>query len=109
MYCKNCGKQLEDDVNVCDDCGTKQKDDGIQKEVTKTVIMKEIVDNPSHVVGAISCCFPIVGIVLYLLWKDEKPKSASLVCKWTIAGFVLCALFYVLYFVVFLGIGLLLS
>ncbi|HAX72764.1 MAG TPA: zinc ribbon domain-containing protein, partial [Firmicutes bacterium] len=30
-------------------------------------------DNPSHFAGVVSCFFPIVGLVLYFMWKDDKP------------------------------------
>lgn len=65
---------------------------------------KKSLDNPSHLTGAVSCCFPVVGLILYFLWKDEKPQSASLICKWMIGGTVAWVILYVLCFVVgFIG------
>ena len=58
------------------------------------------IDNPSHFAGIVSCCFPLVGFILYFLWKDEKPKSAKLVCNWLIAGIVLLVVFYVVCFII---------
>ena len=26
--------------------------------------------------GLLGCCIPIVGLVLFLVWRDEKPKTA---------------------------------
>lgn len=32
-------------------------------------------------------CFPIVGAILYFVWKSDKPKAASDVCKMALIGF----------------------
>ena len=34
-YCKNCGKQLEDDVQFCSGCGTNQSDINVNVNVDK--------------------------------------------------------------------------
>ncbi len=85
MYCKNCGQQVNDNVNSCPYCGTQTGQCGQGK-----------VDNPSHLAGIASCCFPVVGLILYFIWKDEKPKSAKLVCYWMIGGIVAWVVFYLL-------------
>jgi len=86
MFCKNCGKEIDDKADICIHCGVK-----VSKLSTETK------DTPSNLAGVASCCFPVVGLILYFLWKDEKPKSSKLICKWTIAGFsisVICAIIY---------------
>lgn len=61
-------------------------------------------DNGGILWGLLGCCVPIVGLVLFLVWKDTKPKTAkaagigALVC---VAVSVIC---YILLFI--LGIGL---
>ena len=35
------------------------------------------VDSGSFGWGVLGFCFPIVGLILYLVWKDSKPKSAK--------------------------------
>lgn len=86
MFCKNCGSEINDNADVCIHCGISTQ--------------KGSLDNPSHLAGVAGCCFPIVGIILYFLWKDNKPKSADLVCKWTIGGVVAMAMIYVLFFII---------
>ena len=39
--------------------------------------------------AVISFLFPIVGIILYFVWRNEDPKSARRMLSWGIAGFVL--------------------
>ena len=88
MFCKNCGKEIDDRAEICVHCGIRVAPE-----------MKTTVDNPSNAAGIASCCFPIVGLILYFLWKDEKPNSAKLVCNWMIGGIVAWILFYVVAFV----------
>lgn len=82
MYCKYCGKDVDSHAYVCIHCGGKLKEE------------KVVVDNPSHLAGIVSCCFPIVGLILYFVWKDEKPESAKLVCYWMLGGIGAWLLFY---------------
>lgn len=89
MFCKNCGQEIDDNADVCIHCGVATGNSGVSKNA---------LDNPSHLAGVASCCFPIVGLILYFMWKDEKPQSASLVCKWMIGGIVAWVVFYVLFF-----------
>lgn len=93
MFCKNCGKEINDNADVCIHCGVRVKPEAPQKA-----------DNPSHLAGAVACCFPVVGLILYFLWKDDKPKSSKLLCNWMIGGTVAWVLFYV--FFIFLGLAL---
>lgn len=90
MFCKNCGQEIDDNADVCVHCGVATGKKGSVSTL----------DNPSHIAGVASCCFPIVGLILYFMWKDEKPQSASLVCKWMIGGVVAYVVFYILMFVV---------
>ena len=86
---------MDDRAELCPSCGVRVKEED-----------KNTLDNPSHIAGAASCCFPIVGLILYFLWKDEKPKSAKLVCKWMIAGIVVWIVGYILAFVFSLAANL---
>ena len=42
-----------------------------------------------------SCCFPIVGIILFFIWREERPKAAKSVCMWAIIGAVLVVVIYI--------------
>jgi hypothetical protein len=68
-------------------------------------------DKPDLLLKAIACCFPIVGVVLYALWRTDKPKSANAAGLWAIIGFVgsiiLGILFYVLVIILSIMVPLL--
>jgi len=88
MFCKNCGQEIDDNADICIHCGvaTGKNDSSLNS-----------VDNPSHLPGIAGCCFPIVGIILYFVWKDKKPLSAKLVIKWTLAGIAINIILSIIY------------
>lgn len=68
-FCKNCGKEIDDKAVICPSCGVQQQ------EIAPTT--PEVVDNGGFLWGLLGCCIPIVGLVLFLVWKDTKPKTAK--------------------------------
>ena len=36
-----------------------------------------VVDKGGFLWGLLGCCIPIVGLILFLVWKDTKPKTAK--------------------------------
>ena len=38
--------------------------------------------------AVLSFLFPIVGLILFIVWKDSKPKSASAAGKGALIGFI---------------------
>lgn len=53
--------------------------------------------------GLLGCCIPIVGLILFLVWKDSKPKTA----KAAGIGALVCVIAYVIFYILMavLGIG----
>lgn len=87
MFCKNCGKEIDDKAAVCIYCGVATKP-GMNPED----------DQGNMLAGVASFCFPIVGLILYFIWKDNKPKSAKHACYGALISTVLLGIFYVIYF-----------
>lgn len=102
MYCKNCGAPIADGATFCAKCSNSVDSNPNYYSDTyrSDNFINKPVDNPSHAAGVVSCCFPVVGLILYFLWKDEKPNSAKLVCYWMIGGIALWILFYLLFFII---------
>ena len=65
MFCKNCGKEIDDNAAVCIHCGVA------------TNSTPAVVDNGGFGWGLLGCCIPIVGLILFLVWKDTKPKTSN--------------------------------
>lgn len=71
MYCRNCGKEIENDIVQCPYCDTPV----LPQKMT-------IEDSGSKWWGVLGCVLPLVGLILYIIWKDYKPncgKNAALV------------------------------
>ena len=45
--------------------------------------------------GLLGCCIPVVGLVLFLVWRDEKPKTAKAAGIGALVSVILTILIYV--------------
>ena len=64
-YCRHCGAPIADGTITCPQCGASQSS------------LPPVVDNGGLGWGILGCCIPIVGLVLWLVWKDQKPRTAK--------------------------------
>lgn len=64
-YCRRCGAPISDQAMVCPSCGEPQYS------------VPPVQDNGGIGWGLLGCCIPIAGLVLYLVWKDQKPRTAK--------------------------------
>ncbi len=109
MYCKNCGKKLDSKANFCEYCGEKVENN--KKKVYCTFCGKEIlesdlvcpyclknvkknlefgsIDSQTKLLCILSFFVPIMGLVLWLIYKDNEADKAQKIINWTILGFVL--------------------
>ena len=90
-FCKNCGNQIEDNAATCPSCGASQN------------TFPQVTDNGGFLWGLLGCCIPIVGLVLFLVWKDTKPKTSKATGIGALVGVILMILYYILIAVV--GVG----
>lgn len=59
-------------------------------------------DQPNWAVNILSfCCIPILGIILFFVWKDEKPTAA----KWALGSGLASIGIGVLVYVILLFMG----
>ena len=90
MYCKNCGTQLDDRAVICPHCGVptdnyytpghKVEGTSIRRENTE--------DMPNAGLSVLSFFFPIVGLILFLVWQNSMPKRAKSCARGAILGVV---------------------
>lgn len=67
-YCKNCSNEIDDRAVICPYCG-------IQQEYLQ--ISPQSTDNGGFGWGLLGFCIPIAGLILFLVWKDTKPKTSK--------------------------------
>lgn len=100
-FCKNCGNQIDDTAAVCPICGVSQ--------VTTYAPPPQppVVDNGGFGWGLLGCCIPIVGLILFLVWKDTKPKSAKSAGIGALVAVCISVLYYIIVIAAGVGVGLL--
>lgn len=90
-FCKNCGSEIHDEAVICPNCGVSQE--------TKPAV----VDNGGFGWGLLGCCIPIVGLILFLVWKDTKPKTAKAAGMGALVSVIIAVLYYLV--VIVIGVG----
>ncbi len=63
-------------------------------------------DNGGFLWGLLGCCIPVVGLILFLVWKDQKPKTAKAAGIGALVSVILWVVFYIIYFVILGAAGL---
>lgn len=63
-----------------------------------------VTDNGGFGWGLLGFCIPIVGLILFLVWKGEKPKTAKAAGMGALISVIIGVVFYILMFVI-MGIG----
>jgi len=97
--CPSCGNRIEDSSkHWCSQCGTKLKLDRTSEQGLSGG------EKAGICIGNI-CLSPLLGVILYYVWKDEKPKKANEVCGVTLLSAAVVALGIVLSFFFSLATG----
>lgn len=92
MHCSNCGKELDPQAVVCTNCGVKVASSPVGHT-----------DGSIGALGIICFLFPIIGLILYLVWKDTMPMKAKGAGKAALWSLIIVVVLWVLYFVVIAG------
>ena len=90
-FCKKCGAEIDDQAVICPKCGVSQ------------VTHPATVDNGGFLWGLLGCCIPLVGLILFLVWKDTKPKTSKAAGIGALVGVVCVIVFYIVIFMI--GVG----
>lgn len=63
-------------------------------------------DNGGFLWGLLGFCIPIVGLILFLVWKDQKPKTSKAAGIGALVSVILGVVFYAIILVGGLSLGL---
>ena len=83
MYCRKCGQKIHDEAVICPHCGCST---GYNPNSNGNYNGDDAKSAGWAVLGAF---FPLIGLILYLVWKDEKPLRASSIGKGAIIGVII--------------------
>ncbi len=96
MFCNNCGKQIDDNAIVCVHCGVSTRN-------VSAAGGSAMDGKLGCLMGGLCFCFPIVGLILYLVWNSTMPMKAKEAGKWALIGFGVSIVFSILYYAVIAG------
>lgn len=80
-FCTKCGKELMDEAVICPGCGCACANTTAYQSVAAE-------DAPNTGFWVLGFFFPIVGLILYLVNRETKPKAAASAGKGAIVGLV---------------------
>ena len=101
-FCKNCGSQINDGTMICPKCGASQNS-GANNNYSGGMPPRNSYDNGGFGWGLLGFCIPLVGLILFLVWKDEKPVTAKTAGMGALISVCIGVVFYILAIVV--GVG----
>lgn len=111
-YCSNCGKELADSVAFCSECGAPQQAQQAQQAPGGTYqqpahqqppmqgypVQQAPVDSGSFGWAVLGFFIPIVGLILFLVWKDQKPLSSKKAGLGALIGVIATVAFYIIFY-----------
>ena len=99
-YCSKCGTEVDPTAEYCPKCGSPQS--------TGTYRPPQRPTDPhdSGSVGWFILGFfvTIVGLILYLVWINDRPKDAKMAGLGALVGFIVGIVFSIIYVVVLIAL-----
>lgn len=90
MFCQKCGSHIENEFDKCPECGFQA-----QPNINNNVNPE---DKVNTALAIVSFFFPIVGIILWAVNNKTTPVSSKTYLKVSVVSFILCVIFYIIYF-----------
>lgn len=82
-YCQNCGRQVREKQDVCLNCGKRLN-----------------VDTGDSSWGLLGFFIPIVGLILYIVWNEDKPRTAKMAGKGALTAVALSIMLFTIFFII---------
>ena len=98
--CKKCGKELPEGAQFCPQCGASMVEGQAPSQAAwqpsspqpspyaQGAPVPRVDDAPSGGFFALGFFFPLVGLILFLVWKDQLPLRAKSCGKGALVGFI---------------------
>ena len=77
MYCSHCGKPIPEGADYCLNCGCAVNGSAPSKD-----------DSSSFGFALLGFLFPLIGLILYFVYEDKRPKRAKSVGKGALVGVI---------------------
>ena len=82
-YCSHCGAEVNNEAVVCIKCGC-----AIPNSNTQVVGIINPNDAPNKGFAVLSFFFPLIGLILWIVWNNSSPKKAKSCGTGALIGFI---------------------
>ena len=103
MYCRRCGKQIDDGTAYCPHCGEPQATGAARPQPQYQ--QQAVYDSGSFGWAILGFLIPLAGLILWLAWIDVKPKSAKMAGIGALVSVILSIVFTILAIVLVIALG----
>ena len=96
MYCYKCGQEIEDDSKFCPLCGAQIEQS--QEDIDYSSYAPDYnnpMDKPSIGLNILSFLFPIIGIVLFFVWRNTYPIKGKSCVKFSLMSIIFNFIFMI--------------
>lgn len=90
MYCAYCGKEIKNEAVVCPYCGCPTQNN---RPTAKPD------DAKSAGFAVLGFFFPMIGLILYLVWMNDYPLRAKSAGKGALISVIVSVAFVILYII----------
>ena len=99
---------MDDTAAVCPNCGQAQeaRPAGTNANYQYNPNYQGSVDSGNIGWGVLGCCIPLAGLILFLVWKDQKPKTAKMAGIGALISVAGGVILYILMAILGVGLGL---
>ncbi len=105
MFCRKCGKEIGD-AAFCPFCGAPAKEETSSVNENKSVeVKKNDDDKASGWWGVLGFFVPLAGLILFLVWMDDKPKTAKKCGIGALISVCVSVALTILYFILIVILG----
>lgn len=94
-FCYNCGNKINENDSYCSHCGLKLGN--VDNNYSSQNVSVD--DKGGFGWGVLGYFIPLVGLILFLSWKDEKPKTAKAAGKGALISVIVNAVVSILFFI----------
>lgn len=94
MICSNCGKEIDDNTNFCPNCGYR-----IVRIYQTDFEPQPVPSGNATLYAVLSFFFPLVGIILFAIWRKSRPEVARKV----IIGTTIALILYLMLIMIFVA------
>jgi len=96
-YCSNCGAQVNQGDQHCPYCGAAQNKGGAQQpHFNSNGTQVVTVDNGGPLWFLIGFCVPLAGLIIYLIYMQNKPNTAKSAGMGALISVILSVVFTIL-------------